>query len=586
MIKKGKKKKQFLILAGVIIPGVIISILGLYFVSRQKEAGELNLKREYEKTITDIRDEIEKESMDIISRAYSVFDSSDINPEDPSSVLGSVKAAVTANQIIKYPFIINAERQFIFPLSAGKGKKVQKSRDAALSDPVVRPLYIKGQKLEFKEKDITGALKIYMRCIRLSGSRASAPYIINAVGRCYFKAGKLHQALSYYSELRNKYINAIERDLPFHLTVIRQEALTRSSLDQISESAALYLNLYEKIAEHEAKAGPGQFEMYKNEALDQLSRLRRTKTGRGTGPLIKNFPELENITPLDRIIDWTFTDPENLDQLAENSPKEPGSDNFDKLSELYTPSDEKTWFYRIVRNFIDKGIPGNKIEIKPFLFFPKNRKITISYKRSGTDKNKDHVITGFMINEDHILENIAPKYLKNAGLSSNAIIRIGYDNNIYNSDQEKSGEFLLLRSPFTEVLNGYSIKIFSADKYLFHSLANKEVLIYYGLIVSLVLVLILGTILFQKYIIRESELLRSKGEFIDRVSHTLKTPLTRMSLLSENILSGWIKDEKKREEFLKSIISETGRMNDTINNMLNFSQIDSGKNYTNSPMSP
>jgi len=578
MINKGKKRSQFLILLGVILPGVIISILGLYFVSQQKAARELNLKREYEKKITDLRNLIEGESLSQIREVYSGFDNSNVKFGEPSSILKSVKSAVVANPIMKHPFIIDANRNFIFPLSAGKSKMVQKSMDPALTDPVVRALYLKGRRTEFKNKDISGALKIYIKCLNLSGSSASAPYIMNAIGRCYFNTGRYHQALSFYRKLEDEYTGTIKNDIPFRLTIIRQEALTQIKLGLLNEAVSLYLKLYELIVEHETQSGSGQFEMYKNEALDQLSRYRKANEGiEETSRLTENFPELDSITPIDRVIDWKFTDPESISDLSGDVSGASGRDNFIKLSELFTPSDEKTWFYRIVRNIIDVGTTDNTIEIRPFLFFPENRKITISYKRSGTDQNSDKVVTGFMINENYILDSIAAKYLINTELNNNADIRIEYDENINLSDQNGSGKFLLLSSPFSDVLNGYSIKIYSKDKNLFQSLANNEVIINYGLILSLVIVLILGTILFQKYIMRESELLRSKGEFIDTVSHTLKTPLTRMRLLSENILSGWITDEKKREEFLKSIISETGRMNDTVNNMLNFSQIDSGK---------
>ncbi len=217
MIKKGKKRRQFLILAGVILPGIIISILGLYFVSQQKAARELNLKKEYEKKITDLKNLIEEESLSLIRKVHSGFDKSGINYSEPSSVLQSVKSAVVANQIINHPFIIDANRDFVFPLSAGKSKEVLKSIDPALTDPVVRALYLKGQKLEFRDKDLSGALKIYIECLNLSGSRPAAPYIINAVGRCYFKAGKYHQALSYYRKLEDEHTKTIEKDIPFRI---------------------------------------------------------------------------------------------------------------------------------------------------------------------------------------------------------------------------------------------------------------------------------------------------------------------------------------------------------------------------------
>jgi signal transduction histidine kinase len=64
---------------------------------------------------------------------------------------------------------------------------------------------------------------------------------------------------------------------------------------------------------------------------------------------------------------------------------------------------------------------------------------------------------------------------------------------------------------------------------------------------------------------------------VDSASHTLKTPLTRIGLLAENVQQGWVTDESQKKEFFGAIISETRRMNDMIDNMLNFSKIESGR---------
>ena len=87
----------------------------------------------------------------------------------------------------------------------------------------------------------------------------------------------------------------------------------------------------------------------------------------------------------------------------------------------------------------------------------------------------------------------------------------------------------------------------------------------------------INIILFYKYLSREAELVRLKSKFVDSASHTLKTPLTRISLLAENVKQGWVTGESRKEEFFNTIISETARMNEMIDNMLNFSRIEAGK---------
>ena len=73
------------------------------------------------------------------------------------------------------------------------------------------------------------------------------------------------------------------------------------------------------------------------------------------------------------------------------------------------------------------------------------------------------------------------------------------------------------------------------------------------------------------------ELVKLKSNFVDSASHTLKTPLTRIRMLAEKFQLGWIANQDKKEEYLQIIISETDRMTEMINNMLNFSKIEAGK---------
>jgi len=563
-----KNRKQWLIPALVIIPGIIISILGLWFVSQQKAARELNLKRDVEKTISTLREKIETESFAAAEKVHQELNSRTLDTAETSSLLEAVKSAVVGNPIVKHPFILGPDNRFIFPFPAAKGKREVKSRDRALTDPAARTLYRQGLQQEFNGKDLTGAIQTYLQCLNKSGR--GTPYILNAVARCYFKMKKYHQALFYYSRLRREHRDALLRDTPFRFTVIRQEALTRIRLGQENSGVNLYLKLVEQITRHEKDYGRGQFEMIKNEALDRISRFRKEEEGHGDAEqMIPDLPELDGITPLDRVLNWRFTD----------TGKEPAGEDtgITALTELYTPNDEKTWFYRTVKDEIVQLKPEKGTRILPYHFFPLNRRVSISFK----SRDEPQIITGFMIHDDHILNRIAPGILEEADLDSGARLKIEYDENIDMRDLRGEDGYLLASVPFDTLLNGYSLKVFSEDKDLFKTVANREMVINYALILFLVIVLVLGTVLFQKYVIRESELLRSKAEFIDRVSHTLKTPLTRMGLLAENILSGWTADEKKRDAFLRTIISETGRMNDTINNMLNFSQIDAGKKHYN-----
>jgi len=570
-----------LILASIITPGIIISILGLYYVSQQKSSRELNLKKEYELRANETLQNIENSSEQSISKVFTELSSLKVEISDPSSIIETIKSLVVNNPIISYPFILEVEGNYIFPVTGSKAESRLRSPDLAASDPVIGSLYSKGRDLEFTGNDIMGALQIYTKCLSISSRKMATPYILNAIARCYFKEGKFHQASYYYQLLIKDHNNKLEADLPFWLTILRQEALSQKNLGLMQSSLKRYLSLYEKIVKHESLSGSGQFDMYKNEALDNLNRYREVLKDSDISQFSPgNLSGLRNITDLDRILDWRFT--ESLEDASDNRRGESTSEErFLKLKELYTPSDEKTWFYRTIRSKIDLRSVNEEINFKSFLFFPLNKYVDIRYKRFKTSTENSDYIFGFLVSDDHIKKTFFPEEVKLKLSADNTEPKIEYNSDMDLIKGENNNEIILVNLPFTKVLNGYSLILYSGDPDHFQTIARKEVLINYGLIISLIAFLILGTILFYKYIAKEMELLRSKSEFIDHVSHTLKTPITRMRLLAENITSGWIDNTNKIDKFLKSIISETKGMNETINNMLDFSQIDSGKKLYN-----
>ncbi|WP_432661845.1 HAMP domain-containing sensor histidine kinase [Wukongibacter baidiensis] len=68
-----------------------------------------------------------------------------------------------------------------------------------------------------------------------------------------------------------------------------------------------------------------------------------------------------------------------------------------------------------------------------------------------------------------------------------------------------------------------------------------------------------------------------KNEFITSVSHELRTPLTAIKGWSEIILAGEIDDPEEEQEGLKIIYDEAGRLSGLVEELLDFSKLESGK---------
>ncbi len=94
----------------------------------------------------------------------------------------------------------------------------------------------------------------------------------------------------------------------------------------------------------------------------------------------------------------------------------------------------------------------------------------------------------------------------------------------------------------------------------------------------LVLLFLLGGItLAIRVTDREARLAQAKSTFVSNVSHELKTPLSLISLFSEILELGRVKNEEKRTEYYRIIRHESRRLNKTIDNILDFSRIEAGR---------
>jgi len=92
------------------------------------------------------------------------------------------------------------------------------------------------------------------------------------------------------------------------------------------------------------------------------------------------------------------------------------------------------------------------------------------------------------------------------------------------------------------------------------------------LVGALFLVIAGGGALILRILSSEMRLARRKTTFVANVSHELKTPLTSIRLFAEMLLSGRQKDEERRKEYLRTMVSEAERLSRLVENVLAFSR--------------
>ena len=98
-----------------------------------------------------------------------------------------------------------------------------------------------------------------------------------------------------------------------------------------------------------------------------------------------------------------------------------------------------------------------------------------------------------------------------------------------------------------------------------------------SLSIGLAALLLGGIVLVVRIASREMKLSQMKNDFVSNVSHELRTPLSSIRVFGEFLRLGRVQSEAKIREYGEYIETESRRLTQLINNILDFSRIESGR---------
>ena len=98
-----------------------------------------------------------------------------------------------------------------------------------------------------------------------------------------------------------------------------------------------------------------------------------------------------------------------------------------------------------------------------------------------------------------------------------------------------------------------------------------------GLILALVTTTVAGTAATLAVLHREARVARLQTDFVNKVSHDLRTPLTGIRMFADTLLLGRARDPESTRECLQSIQAETERLPGMIDRLLEWGKMEAGK---------
>jgi two-component system phosphate regulon sensor histidine kinase PhoR len=144
----------------------------------------------------------------------------------------------------------------------------------------------------------------------------------------------------------------------------------------------------------------------------------------------------------------------------------------------------------------------------------------------------------------------------------------------YDLQRSKLRRLMILIALFAFVPSGLLLTVGVLILVLGH--ATRDV-IFGVMTLGLTFTLLGGVIATVVYVRRESSVAQLQTEFVNKVSHDLRTPLTSIRLFVETLQSGRLRDPEKIQFALDTIATETERLTAMIDRLLGWARMEAGK---------
>lgn len=193
-------------------------------------------------------------------------------------------------------------------------------------------------------------------------------------------------------------------------------------------------------------------------------------------------------------------------------------------------------------------------------------------------------VAGMIVDQDYFIETLLPKYIEKsmpAYFSEEARKHLRI--RVHNSRLPQAEDLETARARRDEVRKAMSF-VFTDYRLGLSSTymnpkewARASFVLNMSLSILLAVVLLGGIVLALRTASREMRLSRMKGEFVSNVSHELRTPLASIRVFGEFLRHGRVTSPEKVREYGEYIETESRRLTGLVNNILDFSRIESGR---------
>ena len=534
-----KTKILFFVFILIMVPCAVLSYLSLQSINQKAD----NLRAKYKGTVGLVRDKLESEVFRHEANLRNSVTELFFKPDNDVDLKVWLRNIESENPAFKHLFLVNTEGGLISSSVSLGWNNIQEPRP--LINLQASSNFNMAEKAEFIRKDYMDAIRYYqMALIQIKSSQEHA-LLRSRIGRCYFKTGQYKTGIDEYKKiLELKKEDVTIGEIPATIIALSQITDGYKALNAEKEEYNAVIELYQQLLNHPWDLLGGEYLYYLKSASAEIRNHEVSDINNDSAEKnIENLKIVENkLLEQIRFIELINKNilPEIEYELSHGAP-----------SELQS--------FNISRNENDSTLQIG--------FF----KLPSAFQQS------ELFALGYQFNKDYILSTLFPGILTSVELGKDVFVGIlgDKDSLLYIRHNNPVSNYLVADN-FSKIFVNWKVALFDDEGKSIEQLVGKEKLLYLMLFAGIIIVMFIGIVVMIRAVIHESELSRMKSDFVSNVSHELKTPLALIRLFGETLESGIVNDERKRLEFYSIIRKESERLTHLINNVLDFSRMDTG----------
>jgi signal transduction histidine kinase len=537
------KKIIFIFLLAIFIPSLIAAYLSLSTFPKRREA----VKNLLESNLW-----ISAESaLRSVEGALLEYEQKALKSENFIRLIQSEKAEransgsfVFSEDRAGKSFLLDSDLKIVFPETESEDtpgiqfeKEIQNSRFGQL--------FKRAENFEFSQKNYAQAAELYKESTLYSPSYQHRAVAFEGLGRCLLSSKKYDEANNVYNDLSDNYGQLLNRaGHPYGIVAVFQLFEITREKNQEENGLEILVSLYKQIREGMWTIRRPEYDFYISEIEsildDRLSGAQLPDIQRAYAELRdKQSPYLQALL---------FTD---------------------FLERNVVPG---------IKEKLSLSGANNEVAPERFPVTAEDSLCLVSYAILPDFQSAQTFYGGFYWDlsylKNHLISRIVEDISKDSGLDFRLIDNV--EQNI-TSGEEKTSAVESMDLTFRTFPLPWKLLVTHPGIESIEKTARREIFFYGVLLTVIVALMLLGAVLIARDISRESETNRLKTEFVNNISHELKTPLTLIRLYGETLQRKGNLTNGEKEECYQIITKESERLSHLINNVLDFSRIDMGR---------